>query len=163
MVRPTINSEKHYFARSLTTIADNTVLNYNVAVAVATPSGPNHVRVGATIKAVFIEMWYISSASQPTFQVTTVQKIPSDGVDPTSAQMSDLHTWPNKKNILFTSQGLVGDANSNPIPIMRQWFKIPKGKQRMGLGDKIVVSIAARGETNNDIEVCGMNIYKEYY
>ncbi len=163
MVRPTINSEKHMRAISIQTVSDNTATTFKLATAVASPSVSSEVRVGAVIKAVWIELWYMSSAAQPTFQVSTVEKVSSGGPDPTSAQMSALHDYPNKKNILQTSQGLIGDANSNPIPIFRDWVKIPKGKQRIGLGDAIILTVAARGEAGNDIEICGMVIYKEYF
>jgi len=164
MVQPTINSDKHYRPITLTTVADNTALSISVVIARKNPADvSSEIRSGAVVKAVFVELWMLSSASQPTFQVTTIEKIPADGSDPTSAQMSDLYTYSNKKNILRTSQGLVGDANSNPIPIFRDWIRIPKGKQRFGLDDRFVITVAARGESNNDIEICGIAIYKEYY
>ncbi len=164
MVQPTVNSEKHYRPISLTTVAENTVFNASVVIAKKVVSDvSSEVRTGSVVKAVYVELWMMSSAAQPTFQVSTIQKISSDGDDPTTTQMSDLYTYPNKKNILRTSQGLVGDSNSNPIPIFRDWVRIPKGKQRFGLGDRFVISVAARGETNNDIEICGIAIYKEYY
>ncbi len=162
-MRPTINSEKHFHARSLITVAEDTVLNLTMVEAVRDPTTGNQVRVGANVKAIHVEMWYVGSSAQPVFQVSIVEKRVGDGVDITSAQMSDLHLYPNKKNIFETSQGLVGDSNSNPIPVFRHWIKIPKGKSRMGLGDKLVLSIAARGEAQNDLEVCGMFIFKEYY
>ncbi len=163
MVRPTINSEKHMRAISLQTVSDNTATTFQLCAAVADPSVSSEVRIGAVVKAVHIELWYLSSASQPTFHISTVEKLVSGQTDPSSAQMSALHDYPNKKNIFQTSQGLIGDANSNPIPVFREWIKIPKGKQRMGLGDKLILTVAARGEANNDIEVCGMTIYKEYF
>ncbi len=162
-MRPTINSEKHYHPRSLQQVDENTVVTMVIANAVISPADGSEVRVGSVLKAVHVEMWYLGSSAQPVFQVSTVEKLPSGLENPTSAQMSDLHKYPNKKNIFQTSQGLVGDSNSNPIPVYREWIKIPKGKQRMGLGDRLVLNVAARGEANNDLEVCGMFIYKEYF
>jgi len=162
-MKPTINSEKHFRPTSLTTVDNNTVVNAVIFEAVASPSTSGHVRVGAVIKAVHVELWYISSGSQPTFQVSTVEKVVAGGTPCTSDQMSNLHDYPNKKNILETSQGLVGDANSNPMPVFRHWIKVPKGKQRFGLGDAMYLNIAARGEASNDVEICGMNIFKEYH
>ncbi len=163
MVRPTVNSEKHIFQKSLTTVDDNTVDSTNILTSVADPTGPNHVRIGAVVKAVFVEMWMLGSSSQPVFQICTVEKVVANQDRVTSAQMSALNSYPNKKNILFTSQGLIGDSNTNPVPVLRQWIKIPKGKQRFGLDDAMVINIAARGEAANDLEVCGIFIYKEYY
>ncbi len=149
--------------QSLTTVEENSVVSTIIVTAVANPTDNNHVRVGAIVKAVHVELWYLSSAAQPTFQVSTVEKLVGGSGSATSGQMSDLNTYPNKKNIFETSQGLVGDSNSNPMPVFKHWIKIPKGKQRMGLGDAIVINVAARGEANNDVEICGMYIYKEYY
>ncbi len=163
MVRPTINSEKHLRAISLTTIDDNTAQSFVLIDAVVAPSVSSQVRVGAVVKAIHVELWYLSSSAQPTFHVSTIEKLVSGQIDPTSVQMSALHDYPNKKNIFKTSQGLVGDANSNPIPVFREWIPIPKGKQRFGLGDRLIITVAARGEAANDVEVCGMNIYKEYF
>ncbi len=162
-MRPPINSEKHIHPRSLSTVAENTATTFQVVIADADATLSNQVRVGAVVKAVYCEIWVIGSSAQPVFQILTIEKISSGGPQPTSAQMSALHNYPNKKNILFTSQGLVGDSNSNPIPLYRDWIKIPKGKQRFGLGDSLVFTIAARGEANNDVEVCGIFIFKEYY
>ncbi len=149
--------------RSLTQIDNNTSQSFIVIEGDNERPASRHVRVGAVVKAVFFELWYIGSASQPVIQTTTVEKSPSGLSDPLSVQMSDLNNYPNKKNVLFTSQGIVGDANTNPSPILRQWIPIPKGKQRFGLGDRLLISIQALGEASNDLEICGTFIYKEYY
>ncbi len=163
-MRAQVNSEKHFRPVTLTTVDDNTVENFQVLEAVADPTTTDQVRVGAVVKAIWVELWYISSGSQPTFQVSTIEKLIGGQPNVSSVQMSALHTYPNKKNIFKTSQGLVGDANSNPIPVFREWIAIPKGKQRMGLGDRIKINVAARGEAGgNDVEICGMTIYKEYF
>jgi len=163
LVRPTINSEKHIVQRSLSTIDGQTASTFIVVEADNDLPASRHVRVGAIVKAVYFELWYLGSASQPVVQTTTIEKLPSGLVDPTSVQMSDLNNYPNKKNIFYTTQGLVGDANTNPAPLLRQWIPIPKGKQRMGLGDKIIITIQALAEASNDLEICGVFIYKEYF
>ncbi len=158
-----INSEKHIVPQASLTVTENTVVNITVIEADNTLSNATQVRVGAVVKAVWVELWYLGDASQPIFQVSTIEKIVGDGTPPISAQMSNLHDYANKKNILKTSQGLVGDSNTNPIPVFREWIKIPKGKQRMGQGDKLYINVAARGEANNDLQICGMFIFKEQY
>ncbi len=163
MVRPTINSEKHFHPVSLQTVAGQSITNLNIAVAVASPGAQNEVRVGALVKAVYIELWYIGSSTQPVIQTSTFEKISSDGPNMTQPQSQGLHTYPNKKNIFYTTQGVVGDANTNPAPLFKQWIAVPKGKQRMGLGDSLVLNVAALGEVDQDLEICGMTIYKEYY
>jgi len=67
--------------------------------------------------------------------------------------------YPNKKNIFFASQGVIGDLTTQAIPVHRGWVKIPKGKQRFGLGDRFAMTVAATGA---EIEFCGMSTYKEY-
>ncbi len=73
--------------------------------------------------------------------------------------MNNLMVYPNKKNILFYSQGVIGDLTTQSIPVVRNWFLIPKGKQRMGLGDKIVETLTATAAV---IQNCGFSTYKEY-
>ncbi len=80
----------------------------------------------------------------------------------TTAQMAALHDYDNKKNILFTSQALSPIDESMMIPVMRGWYKIPKGKQRMGLGDQLKISIRNNNATAIDVNFCGLVIYKEY-
>ena len=163
MVRPTINSEKHINQRSLVTIDSGTIANINIAAATESPSAPSEVRIGASIKACYVEMWYVGSSSQPVIQTSTLEKKVA-GVDSmTQVQSQLLDDYPNKKNILFSSQGIVGDANTNPVPLLRGWYKIPKGKQRFGQGDSLVLNISAIGEAQNDLEICGLFIFKEYF
>ncbi len=78
----------------------------------------------------------------------------------TLAQSQNLGAYPNKKNILYTTQGILADANDGgpTIPLIRGWIKIPKGKQRMGLDDRIVVNITAVGA----LRLCGISTFKEY-
>ncbi len=162
-MRAQVNSEKHFNPQSLTTINENTASSFVIIDTVSDPTTAAHVRVGASIKAVWLEMWFLGSSAQPVVQISTIEKTSGGQPQPTSAQMSDLHNYPNKKNIFKTSQGLIGEANANPTPVWREWIAIPKGKQRFGLGDRILFTVAARGEANNDVEICGMRIFKEYY
>ncbi len=160
MVRPTVNSEKHYAQRSVTNIVFGTVSNFVIASAVVSPSTPTHVRVGATLKAVYIEMWSAGTDAQPSSTIQVLEKL--EGTQPfmVAADITDLHDYANKKNCLQVSQGLIGDSNSNPMALFRGWIKIPKGKQRFGLGDKLVLNLIG---LTNDIDVCGLFIYKEYF
>jgi len=83
-----------------------------------------------------------------------------DGQTPTFADMSALNLYTNKKNVLYHTQGLSNDQDADAIPFVRQWFKIPKGKQRFGLADRLylVVSAIAIDQT-----ICGHMVFKEYY
>jgi len=73
--------------------------------------------------------------------------------------MAALGDWDNKKNILFTSQGLINDVDSSAMNLYRGWIKIPKSKQRMGLGDLVSWHLRTVGQSLN---FCGFELYKEY-
>ncbi len=159
MVRALIHTEKHIVQVTLTTATAATVANVNIVSVAqnADTSLAQNVEVGTEVSAVFAEIWVLGSSQQPTTITGIVYKTPADADAVDNTEMATLHTYPNKKNIFYTTQGLVGDANSNPIPILRQWIKIPKGKSRMGLGDKLRFSI--RGITE-DTQFCGQFTFK---
>ncbi len=160
-----INANKHYIGQSFATLASSSIVTKPVADVVITPSNPFDVEEGSVLKAVYIEMW-IGGAGGSTGQMTsfsmTLEKLTSGIVDMTFAQSANLDTYPNKKNILYTTQGIVGAAidGAQAVPMLRQWVSIPKGKQRMGLGDKIVLNISNLSTIT--MNHCGMFIYKEY-
>ena len=157
-----INSEKHIVQQSLATITGGESTSFVIAEAIGSPTAtdPREVEIGATIKAVYIEMWIASSANNHGTATAVLAKFPA-GSDFSFSNMTNLHNSINKKNILYTTQGLSPDANANPVPFLRAWYKIPKGKQRMGAGDKIQLVIAALIPTV-DIDICGLFIYKRY-
>ncbi len=162
-MRPVIQSEKHLVQITLSSVvaldsATETIVN---AVQDVTPGNPRHVPVGAIVKAVYVELWLLGTGQQPNTTTVIVEKTPgsSRDTDITATEMGDLHGYFNKKNILETHQGLIGDANTNPVPFFRGWIKIPKGKQRFGLGDRFQLSIKAITE---DVQYCAVFIYKAY-
>jgi len=163
LVRATINSEKHIHPRSLVTIDSGSNDAFVIATAMQNPDSSNQVRVGCTIKAVYVELWFIGSGSQPVVQTSSFEKLVAGQDAMTQIQSVTMHDYPNKKNLFKISQGTIGDANTNTTPVWREWIAIPKGKQRMGLGDSFRLNIAALGEASNDLEVCGIFVFKEYY
>jgi len=163
MVRPMVHSEKHIHPRSLLLVPENTGTNLLIAHAVAAPSGSNQVREGCTIKAVYIEMWYVGESSQPPTQISSVEKVIGGATLMTFAQSVVLNDYPNKKNLFQISQGVIGDSNTNPVPVFRGWIPIPKSKQRMGLDDKIVINFSCVSTADNGMNICGTFIYKEYF
>jgi len=163
-MRNPINSNKHIVQQTLTSIAEASTVNLLVADAQQEPTASNafHVIQGAVIEAVFLEYWLMSEGNQPTFGLVTVEKVPGTATNMVHTDAVQLYSYANKKNILFTSQGLIGDSNSNPIPVIRQWIKIPKGKQRFGLGDRLNVNVTCLNPTTGEgLEVCGVAVYKE--
>ncbi len=162
MVAP-INSVKHYVLNPDAAVATGTIQVDDVVTAVAVPTAiQDEVKQGSLIKAVYFEIWL--SGTQATGIVSqftvTIEKLIGGQPDMTLAQALNLHNYPNKKNIFYTTQGIVNSAaNGTPTtPIFRQFILIPKGKQRFGLGDRLVINIAAV----LSLRRCGMQTYKEY-
>lgn len=162
-MKPTINTEKHIVQRSVTTIQENSLNQFIIAQGTDSPANADDVRVGAVVKAVWVEMWELGESSQPVTQISTIEKL--DGTAPymVYADVGSLHTYANKKNILQMSQGTIGDSNTSAVPVFRGWIPIPKGKQRFGLDDKLVINIGVVGTADNGLNVCGTFIYKEQY
>ncbi len=159
-----INSIKHYVVRTNSVVATGAIQSNILVDAVVAPATAATFEViqGAVIKAVFIELWLFGNenAGTTTQFVATVEKLIGGAAAMTNAQALNLGSYPNKKNILYTTQGVVGsfkDGQSS-VPVIRGWIKIPKGKQRFGLADQLRLNVAAVGALRN----CGIFIYKEY-
>jgi len=162
MVRPQVHSVKHYVQQSLRTVTASTVESTIVVLAenVSSVNAVNEVTEGNTVKAVYFELWLRTQDTAPGSFVVIVEKIISGGANPSAANMAALGSYANKKNILFTSQALINDQDADAIPVLRQWVKIPKTKQRFGLKDKLVLQVFAQGAL--DMTACGFETYKEY-
>ncbi len=160
-----INSVKHYVQRAITNVAVAGIVNEVVidAVVATAVNLPNEVLEGAVIKAVFVEVWPTgigAEASNSAFNIT-VEKVPAAAPLMTNAQSLNLMVYPNKKNILYTTQGVVNsEVGINPVPLLRQWITIPKGKQRFGLGDRLVVNYSSISSIS--YLICGIYVFKEY-
>ncbi len=129
-------------------------------VAQQSVSAVSDVVEGSVVKAVYLEVWFKGNAvagTEDKFQFV-VEKVPAGQTAITFTQMNNLMTYPNKKNILYTSQGVTGDLTTSSIPIYRNWLLIPKGKQRFGLGDELRWALSTTGATANS---CGLAIFKE--
>ncbi len=156
-----INSRKHIVQHTITQVTTNTVttlVDVN-SLAMQDVNAPNEIVEGSMVKAIFVEYWLIGTFNIGSY-VLTVEKAVGGIAAPTIAQMTTIDSYPNKKNIFFTSQGLISEDNQNPVPVLRQWIKIPKGKQRFGLQDKLRINIAAI--SGEDVQFCGLTLYKSY-
>ncbi len=162
-VLPPITTNKHFVPHPQSTITSGTILNKTVVSGVVAPAVANafDVMQGSVVKAVYVEMWLFSiGVNIETSFNLTVEKVPASAVQMTFGQSLALGSYLNKKNILYTTQGLVGSRGSgSPVPVIRAWVKIPKGKQRFGLGDKLLININSVGQS---LQICGMIIFKEY-
>jgi len=163
-MRAPINSIKHYvqFENAVVGSAAVRVLEAVEAVSQsAAGAATDEVLEGSIIKAIYIEVWIKSGATagnDTKFQLS-IEKIPAGGTPLTFSGMNTLMAYLNKKNILYFTQGVIGDLTTQGVPVVRQWFKIPRGKQRFGFGDKFVITISATGF---NIDTCGFATYKEY-
>ncbi len=161
-MRPVIKSEKHITNFSRFTIANGTAVNRTLiqAVAVANKDASFEVTEGSIIKAIWIEFWVLANTSAPGSLVFDIEKVQNEKAPATFTEMNNLGAYNNKKNILFMFQGLTPPiVNSAPLTPYRGWLKIPKGKQRFGLGDELHVNFAPITE---GLVVCGDVIFKEY-
>ncbi len=160
-----INSIKHYVPRTNVGVNSGAILNETIVESVVAPATTNafEVKEGSIVKAVYIEAWIQNSGATSTINQFNValEKLPGNSADMTVSQSLNLGGYPNKKNILFAAQGNQGAAEDGVggMPVLRNWVLIPKGKQRFGLGDKIVLNVTSTGQTLN---LCGISTYKEY-
>ncbi len=159
-MRPKVHTEKHIVQHSVTNVSFGSTTNLVIVDAQAEPTGITQVREGAIVSAVYIELWIAGTDAQPSSVSVNLEKKLSADPPMSNAQAITLNNYPNKKNVFYITQGLVGDSNSNPIPFVRQWFKVPKGKQNFGLLDRLILNITG---LTNDIDFCGVFIYKEQF
>ncbi len=157
-----IHSNKHYVQTSLTNIVSGAKLDIVLVDAQALQNVNQVFEVieGAIVKAIYIELWILGDTANAS-QITCLAKHVAGAAPFTTTNLAALGNSSNKKNILFASQGLASnDGIANPINIMRGWYKIPRSKQRFGLGDTLELQIFAQGAAGLDI--CGFATYKEY-
>ncbi len=159
-----IKSKKHIVQISQGTVGQGAVVNSNLIISIeGTSTTPFNVEEGAIVKACYVEFWVSQdSASVVGSYTIALFKNPGGGAAISTGNVAALHDYPNKKNILFTAQGLLTPNDGGQVPVLRGWYKIPKGKQRFGLGDALTVTIRNNNATAIDINFCGLAIYKEY-
>ncbi len=163
-MRAVIKSKKHIFQISQSTVAQTAaVITTIVEAKEGTGTTPAVVEEGAIVKACYVEFWVSQDSASVVGSYTLVlYKNPGGNANANTTALAALHDYDNKKNILFTAQGLLTPTDGGQVPVLRGWYKIPKGKQRFGLGDKLEVSIRNNNATSIDINFCGLAIYKEY-
>ncbi len=163
-MRAPIHSKKHIVQISQSTVAQAAHVNTTLISAQEAPSTtPSGISEGAIVKACYVEFWVSQdSASIVGSYTIALYKNPGGNAPLAAATLAALHDYDNKKNILFTAQGLLTPNDGGQVPVIRGWYKIPKGKQRFGLGDTLLVAIRNNNATAIDINFCGLSIYKEY-
>ncbi len=164
MLAPIV-SKKHYIQLTDTQIASGAILANQLVDAAPAPATTAFFTVveGSVVKAIYCEYWLLpNGASNDSTQfIGVLEKVPQGAAAVTVAQITSLQSYDNKKNILYTTQGVLNMAvdGQGAIPVSKQWFMIPKGKQRMGLGDRVVFTFFTLGTT---MRICGFITYKEY-
>ncbi len=129
----------------------------------AVSTTPSAVEVGAVVKAVYVEYWLGQASTSVVGSYTTIlHKNPGGNSPATATNLAALHDFDNKKNILFTSQALTPPTDGGQVMVMRGWYKIPKGKQRFGLGDRLDLVTRNNTATAVSINGCGFALFKEY-
>ncbi len=161
---PPIQTRKHYVQVGVTATAVGGIAVLKIATAKDTPVNTafDEVAIGSVIKAVYIEMWTRGDdeTGPPANVSINFEKLNGSSTSQIFAEGASLNVYDNKSNVFYVTQGLTsaGTANSG-IPFLRGWFKVPKGFQRMAIGDRLVLNILA---LNHDLESCGIFVYKEY-
>ncbi len=161
-MRAPIHSEKHIIQHSLFAVAGGalTALTIVEGVKVLSKNLNFEVAEGATVKAVYLEYWLTSDDAAQGSMTFNLEKTTKQSVGMTYAQSIDvMNDYFNRKNIFFMSEGLLPPNVQSGLPIVRGWFKIPKGKQRFGFGDILRVNISG---ISNGVLACGLAIYKAY-
>ncbi len=164
-MRPIIKSKKHIVQISQGTLSQATAVLSTILVKAqeAQATSPDAVEEGANVKACYVELWLSQdSASVVGSYTVAIIKLPGSASLTSNAEMAALHDYDNKKNILFTAQGLLTPNDGGQVPVVRGWYKIPKGKQRFGLNDRLVIVLANNNVTAIDINFCGLAVFKEY-
>ncbi len=163
-MKPVIKSKKHINQISQATVAQAAVVHSILVTSIeGTSTTPDQVEEGALVKSCYVEFWVSQDSASVVGSYTVIlYKDPNGTNAATTGQVAALHDYPNKKNILFTAQGLLTPNDGGQVPVLRQWYKIPKGKQRFGLSDRLIVTIRNNNATAVDINFCGLAVFKEY-
>ncbi len=159
MARIITKRVKHYFQTAAAVISSGAVAQVLLVTSVAegaTRSLATDTYEGSIVEAVYVEHW-LSGVTIDKTATWVIVKRPASVAAPTFTDMANLGSYANKKNILNSGQGLM-PTNGNVMNIYKGWIKIPKGKQRFGLGDSLVLIIAAVGTNVNH---CGLSTFKE--
>ncbi len=160
-MRPRVKVKKHFFQKTLTavTTASTDVSTFLQSVETTIANAAFEVAEGAIVSAFYAEIWVIAGTDNQFF-TAVIAKLPGGVGNVLQADLVDLFSYDNKKNILYTTQGLApNDGVGQPIPLFKEWFKIPKSKQRFGLGDRLQFALSSRGD--GTITLCGFFMYKE--
>ncbi len=159
-MRPMVHTEKHLIQFSQFAVASGSLQTKFLVSAVAAPNSSAEVREGSTISACYVEMWIQTDDATLGASIVTLEKLPGGVGTMNTADSAALNDYDNKKNIFYTQMGLTPNSTQFPMATIKGWYKIPKGKQRFGLADKLVLNIHAQ---SNGLSGCGFAVFKEQF
>ncbi len=161
-MRPVVHSRKHYVQTSLSTILGSAKSDVILVQAIeqGASASVSSVTEGAIVKAVYIEEWLRAGDTVGGSFIGCLYKNPGGSVPFTTTELAAMGDAENKKNVFYFTQALVNDQDADAVPLAKNWFKIPKSKQRFGMGDRLIWTIFAQGAI--DLHRCGFSTYKEY-
>ncbi len=160
-LRP-IDSNKN-IVNDLAIVGANTQTEFVLSNAVDSAGLANAAQVerGCTINTIYLEFWIYGNAVAGINSRISWGLLKDPGGNLTFPSMSVAGIDDNKKWIFAMGTGLVGaSANGQPGYLIRGWFSIPKKMRRQGANDNFILAI--RNDTANDLNVCGLAIYKWY-
>ncbi len=160
-MRSRVNTTKHYTQQTSFGIGSGVVTDFPLVTAIAQGAAVANtfdVFEGSVITAIYLEFW-IDGVTASKTAIWIVSKRSSDTTTPSATDMANLGAYDNKKNILNSGQGLP-PSGGNVMAIYKGWLKIPKGKQRFGLGDKLSLTVHSIGTTTN---ICGLSTFKDQH
>ncbi len=156
-LRP-INSRKEIIDSTLLGVAASSNQTVTIADTLDNYAGAiGTCATGSVIKSVYI-FWQGINDSVVTNIDMYIAKSPNDVF---AARVSPGATGgaPMRKYILHEEKGIPGHVNGGATPItFRGVVRIPKGRQRMGEGDKLYIIMRAAAVSN----FCVKAIYKVY-
>ncbi len=160
-MRPIIQSTKHYVQHSLAVVASGAILKKDLVVGQEMPDVSSAVDVlnGASVKAIYLELWVHSDDAASGTVIFTVEKRTKGMTVMSTANAALLNEYHNKKNIFYTTMGLIPNNVTYPWAVFKGWIKIPKGKQRFGMDDVLSWNLFAQ---SNGLSLCGFATYKAY-
>ncbi len=160
-MRPKVHTRKHMVQFSLFAVASGAITSLKIASTVeVVGTAADHVKEGSTISAVFVEMWLTSDDTAAGTAIVTLEKLPGTATVMSTTNAGALDDYGNKNNILHTQMGLLGPNTQYPMAVVKGWFKIPKGKQRMTQDSALRLNIFGQ---SNGVSGCGFVTYKEQY
>ncbi len=162
-MKPVVQSRKHYVQWTITPVSVGTTVTENIVKAepILSVNLATDVVEGASVKAIYVELWCIGQSDSVSGNVlVSLYKDVAGATSMTQTDHVTLNDYKNKRNVIYHTQGIVNDGVANATPFIRQWFKIPKGKQRMALGDFWKMAVSTQAEATN---YCGFATYKEIF